>query len=114
MHQETTMTTNGQGSQQQSQQQSQGEREAQRNDTSQPAAPGDGGAAQRSENLLSPDGADDGRYDVAEEVNLDEQSDAARRVGKAPSGATLDAMGDALGGADAEEDEDSRDSTGGA
>jgi hypothetical protein len=40
----------------------------------------------RSENLLPPGQDDsDGRFDVAEEVNLDEQSDAARRVGQAPA-----------------------------
>jgi hypothetical protein len=35
---------------------------------------------------LLPPGQDDsdGRFDVAEEVNLDQQSDAARRVGQAP------------------------------
>jgi len=55
---------------------------------------------QRSENLLPPGSADDGRYDVAEEVNLDVQSDSARRVGKAPAGATTEAMGEALRGGD--------------
>lgn len=48
--------------------------------------PSSGKPADRSENLLPPGGEDDGRYDVAEEVNLDEQSDAARRVGQAPAG----------------------------
>ena len=43
-----------------------------------------GGAKDRSENLLPADDAQDGRYDVAEEVNLDQQSDQLRRVGKAP------------------------------
>ena len=38
----------------------------------------------RSENLLPADDAEDGRYDVAEEVNLDQQSDQLRRVGKPP------------------------------
>jgi hypothetical protein len=37
----------------------------------------------RSENLLPAEGADDGRFEVAEEVNLDQQSDGARRVGRA-------------------------------
>jgi hypothetical protein len=47
--------------------------------------PDQGGAEQRSENLLPADGAGgDGRFDVAEEVNLDQQSDRARRVGQAP------------------------------
>jgi hypothetical protein len=44
----------------------------------------DPGQAQRAENLLPADDAQDGRYDVAEEVNLDQQSDQLRRVGKAP------------------------------
>lgn len=46
-----------------------------------------GGSAQptRSENLLPPGSDDsDGRFDVAEEVNLDQQSDAARHIGQAP------------------------------
>lgn len=46
-----------------------------------------GGSAQpnRSENLLPPGKDDsDGRFDVAEEVNLDQQSDAARHIGQAP------------------------------
>jgi hypothetical protein len=41
-------------------------------------------AHDRSESLLPDDDADDGRYDVAEEVNLDQQSDQLRRVGKPP------------------------------
>ena len=41
-------------------------------------------AHDRSESLLPADDADDGRYDVAEEVNLDQQSDKLRRVGKPP------------------------------
>jgi hypothetical protein len=78
--QETGMTTN-----------------EQRNEQKQPGQDQQGQQnAQRSENLLPTDGADDGRFEVAEEVSLDEQSDTARRVGKAPAGATLDAMGDAL------------------
>ena len=40
----------------------------------------------RSENLLpGEEGAEDGRFEVAEEVNLDMQSDDARRVGQAGS-----------------------------
>jgi hypothetical protein len=43
----------------------------------------------RSENLLPGDeGAEDGRFEVAEEVNLDMQSDDARRVGQAPGSIT--------------------------
>jgi hypothetical protein len=69
------------------------------------AGAGNAGAVQRSENLLPTDGADDGRYDVAEEVSLDQQLDTARRVGKAPAGATLDAMGDALRPDDGDEED---------
>lgn len=43
-----------------------------------PAAPS------RSENLLPAGETDDGRFDVAEEVSLDQQSDAARHIGQAP------------------------------
>jgi len=50
----------------------------------QSATPAQGGQQNRSENLLPADDADDGRYDVAEEVSLDQQSDASRRVGQAP------------------------------
>ncbi len=43
----------------------------------------------RSENLLPGDeGAEDGRFEVAEEVNLDMQSDDARRVGQVPGNIT--------------------------
>lgn len=46
-----------------------------------------GGQDNRSDNLLpGEEGADDGRFDVAEEVNLDQQSDEARRIGQAPFG----------------------------
>ena len=47
----------------------------------------------RSEGLLpaSDKDAADGRYDVAEEVNLDQQSDSARKVGQAAPEA-VDAM----------------------
>jgi hypothetical protein len=53
-------------------------------------------AENRSENLLPGDGADDGRYDVAEEVNLDQQSDQLRRVGKPPKGIASSALPDTL------------------
>lgn len=43
-----------------------------------------GGSQQRSEGLLPAGDKDDGRFDVAEEVNLDQQSDKMRRVGQAP------------------------------
>ena len=43
----------------------------------------------RSENLLpGEEGAEDGRFDVAEEVNLDIQSDDTRRVGQLPGSVT--------------------------
>jgi len=42
---------------------------------------------QRSENLLPGEGGtEDGRFEVAEEVNLDQQSDDARGVGQLPPG----------------------------
>jgi hypothetical protein len=62
----------------------------------QSAGPAQGGQASRSENLLPADDAADGRYDVAEEVSLDQQSDAARRVGQPPEGIASDAVADAL------------------
>jgi hypothetical protein len=62
---------------------------------------GAAGADVRSENLLpagragsGDDSSDDGRFEVAEEVNLDEQSDATRRVGKLPEGSAADALAD--------------------
>jgi hypothetical protein len=71
----------------------QGQRNEQRE---QSATPAQGGQENRSENLLPADDAADGRYDVAEEVSLDQQSDATRRVGQPPKGAASDAMADAL------------------
>ncbi|MFL6673699.1 MAG: hypothetical protein ACJ8LG_10450 [Massilia sp.] len=48
--------------------------------------PAQGGAGSRSENLLpADDKSADGRFDVAEEVNLDQQSDKARHIGQAPA-----------------------------
>ena len=59
--------------------------EDKRKDNAQRADPGQQQRADnRSESLLPGDDAEDGRYDVAEEVNLDQQSDQLRRVGKAP------------------------------
>ena len=56
-----------------------------RKDNAQRADPGQQQRAEnRSESLLPGDDAQDGRYDVAEEVNRDQQSDALRRVGKPP------------------------------
>lgn len=55
-----------------------------------------GGQDNRSDNLLpGDDGAEDGRFDVAEEVSLDQNSDQARRIGQAPDG-IADALPDAL------------------
>jgi hypothetical protein len=48
----------------------------------------------RSESLLPKDDAEDGRYDVAEEVNADQQSDAARRIGKPPKVMGVDGLAD--------------------
>lgn len=63
----------------------QGKQENARKDNAQRADPGQQQRAEnRSESLLPGDDAEDGRYDVAEEVNLDQQSDQLRRVGKAP------------------------------
>lgn len=53
----------------------------------------------RSEDLLPADSADntaDGRFEVAEEVNLDQQSDSTRHIGQAPEGMATDAVADAL------------------
>ncbi len=62
------------------------------------------GDAARSEGLLPGQGEDDGRYDVAEEVSMDQQSDRARSVGsmdqavKGPHGDQLqDAVARTLG-----------------
>ena len=50
----------------------------------------------RSENLLpGEEGAEDGRFEVAEEVNLDMQSDDTRRVGQLP-GNIHDSMPDTV------------------
>jgi hypothetical protein len=53
----------------------------------------------RSEDLLPAGAADntaDGRFEVAEEVNMDQQSDATRRVGKPPKGIASEALADSL------------------
>jgi len=62
----------------------------------QSATPVQGGQENRSESLLPADDAADGRYDVAEEVSLDQQSDATRRVGQPPTGNAADGLADAL------------------
>lgn len=56
-----------------------------------------GGQEQRSENLLpGEEGAEDGRFDVAEEVSLDQHSDEARRVGQVSENGIADSLPDAL------------------
>jgi hypothetical protein len=56
-----------------------------------------GGQDARSDKLLPTGGkAGDGLFDVAEEVNLDQQSDTARRVGEASAGSTADAVAESL------------------
>lgn len=56
-----------------------------------------GGQDGRADNLLpGTDGADDGRFEVAEEVSLDQQSDQARRIGQGPSQGIADALPEAL------------------
>jgi hypothetical protein len=57
------------------------------------------GEISRSEDLLPAGAADntaDGRFEVAEEVNLDQQSDATRRVGQTPKGIASDALAESL------------------
>ena len=64
---------------------------------SQPNPIAGGGQDQRSDNLLpGEEGAEDGRFDVAEEVSLDQHSDEARRVGQMPANGIADAVPDAL------------------
>ena len=56
-----------------------------------------GGQDQRSENLLpGEEGFEDGRFDVAEEVSLDQHSDEARRVGQMPGNGIADALPEGL------------------
>jgi hypothetical protein len=87
--QEATMTA-------QSPQNQQGRQGQQNEQREQSATPAQGGQENRSDNLLPADDAADGRYDVAEEVSLDQQSDATRRVGKPPKGIASDALADSL------------------
>jgi len=54
------------------------------------------GEGQRSEGLLPAGKDDDGRFDVAVEVNLDQQSDAIHQVGGAPGGKAADAVAESL------------------
>lgn len=56
-----------------------------------------GGEQQRSDNLLpGEEGFEDGRFDVAEEVSLDQHSDEARRIGQAPGNGIADALPESL------------------
>jgi hypothetical protein len=56
-----------------------------------------GGQDARSDKLLPADSkSGDGRFDVAEEVSLDQQSDTARQVGAAPAGGAADALAESL------------------
>jgi hypothetical protein len=56
-----------------------------------------GGKDNRSDNMLPGEGgAEDGRFDVAEEVSLDQQSDEARRVGQGPKNGIADAIPEGL------------------
>jgi hypothetical protein len=77
-------------------QQSQNQQGGQNEQRAQPATPTQGGQESRSENLLPADDAADGRYDVAEEVSLDQQSDTVRRVAQPPVGIVSDAVAEAL------------------
>jgi hypothetical protein len=82
-------------------QQKPGQQKQQGQQNQQRAEPGGNDETVRSEGLL-PAGAadkqadDDGRFDVAEEVSLDQQSDATRRVGKAPEGIASEALADSI------------------
>ncbi|MGO4476282.1 hypothetical protein AB4Z32_08490 [Massilia sp. 2TAF26] len=83
---------------QQNRNQEQG-RKQQGRQNQQRATPDENGELSRSEDLLPAGAADntaDGRFEVAEEVNMDQQSDATRRVGKVPKGIASDALADSL------------------
>lgn len=61
-----------------------GKAEAGDSDAAAPAAPGGGAESTQSDNALSgnaDEGGEDGRFNVAEEVNTDQQSDAIRHTG---------------------------------
>ncbi len=64
------------------------DQQAKPQDTQQNAQPGTD-EYNRSENLLpGEEGAEDGRFEVAEEVNLDMAADDTRRVGQMPGSVT--------------------------
>jgi hypothetical protein len=80
------------------QQNQQGQQNQQRS-TEEQTTENPNGEISRSEDLLPAGQADntaDGRFEVAEEVNLDQQSDATRRVGQTPEGAASDGLADSL------------------
>lgn len=60
------------------------------NDTNNPA---------RSENLLptdADDSGDDGRFEIAEEVSSDQQSDSSRKVGQIADDASAQALAESI------------------
>lgn len=61
----------------------------------QPAAQATNDPQPRSENLL-PGDDDDGRFEIAEEVNLDQQSDALHHIGNLPEDSPSDALAGTL------------------
>jgi hypothetical protein len=86
---------------QQNPQDQQGQQQGRQNQ--QRTTPDQNGEISRSEDLLPAGAADnsagnsaDGRFEVAEEVSLDQQSDATRRVGQPPKGIASDALADSL------------------
>jgi len=53
----------------------------------------------RSDNLLPTDGDDsgeDGRFDIAEEMSLDVQTDSSRKVGQVSDDAAAEALADSM------------------
>lgn len=63
----------------------------------QPAAQDTQDPPPRSENLLPGDDADDdGRFEIAEEVNLDQQSDALHHIGNLPADSPSEALAGTL------------------
>jgi hypothetical protein len=53
----------------------------------------------RSDNLFATDGDDsgaDGRFEIAEEVSLDEQTDSARKVGQVSDAVAAEALAESI------------------
>lgn len=53
----------------------------------------------RSDNLFpadADDSGDDGRFEIAEEVSLDQQSDSSRKVGQVNDDAAAEALADSI------------------